>query len=89
MDLNFVLCIKKKINKNKLVQHPAILTSRLDNIIQGCQKILSIRLIMNSRRLWNSHQRHKFLRAETSRDILKLRVLEMAFPGVFKKYFPP
>ena len=28
----------KKINKNKLVQHPAILTSRLVNIIQGCQK---------------------------------------------------
>ena len=29
---------------------------------------------MNSRRLWNSHQRHKFLRAEASRDILKFRV---------------
>ena len=27
---------------------------------------------MNSRRLQNSHQRHKFLRAEASRDILKL-----------------
>ena len=25
---------------------------------------------MNSRRLWNLHQRHKFLRAEASRDIL-------------------
>ena len=24
---------------------------------------------MKSRRLWNSHQRHKFLRAEASRDI--------------------
>ena len=44
---------------------------------------------MNSRRLWNSHQRHKFFRAEASRDILKFRVLEMAFPGVFKWYFPP
>ena len=43
---------------------------------------------MNSRRLWNSHQRHKFLRAEASRDILKLRVSEMAFPGVFKRHFP-
>ena len=42
---------------------------------------------MNSWR--NSHQRHNFLRAEVSRDILKFRVLEMAFPGVFKEYFPP
>ena len=38
---------------------------------------------------WNSHQRHNFLRAEASRDILKFRVLEMAFPGVSKRYFPP
>ena len=43
---------------------------------------------MNGRRLWNSHQRHKFLRAEASRDILKSGVLEMAFPGVFKRNFP-
>ena len=40
---------------------------------------------MNSRRLWNSHQRHKFLRAEASRDILKIRVSEMVFPGVFRR----
>ena len=32
---------------------------------------------MNSRQLWNSHQRHKFLRAKSSRDIL-------AFPGDLK-----
>ena len=44
---------------------------------------------MNSRQLWNSHQRHKFLRAEASRDILKFRVSEMAFSGVFKSYFLP
>ena len=44
---------------------------------------------MNSRRLWNSHQRHMFLRAKASRDILKFIVSEMAFPGVFKGYFPP
>ena len=50
---------------------------------------LSSRLIVNSRWLWNSHQRHKFLRAEASRDILKIRVSEMAFPEVFKRYFPP
>ena len=41
---------------------------------------------MNSRRLWNSHQRHKFLRAEASRNILKVRVSAIAFPGVFKMY---
>ena len=40
---------------------------------------------MKSRWLWNLHQRHKFLRAEASRDILKFRVSEMAFPGVLKR----
>ena len=40
---------------------------------------------MNSWR--NSHQRHNFLRAEASRDMLKFRVSEMAFPGVFQKVF--
>ena len=44
---------------------------------------------MNSRRLWNLYQRHKFLRAEASGDILKFKVSEMASPGVFKMYFPP
>ena len=44
---------------------------------------------MNSRRLWNLHQRHKFLRAKAPRDILKFRALEMAFPGLFNSYFPP
>ena len=44
---------------------------------------------MNSRRLWNSHQRHLLLRAKASRDILKFIVSETAFPGVFKRYFPP
>ena len=43
---------------------------------------------MNSRRLWNLHQRHKFLKAEASRDILKFRVSEMSCPGGFKRYFP-
>ena len=41
---------------------------------------------MKSRRLWNSHQRHKFLRAEASRDILKFRVSEIAIPGVFGRH---
>ena len=45
--------------------------------------------VMDSRQLWNSHQRHKFLRAMATREILKLRVLEMPFPGVFKRQFPP
>ena len=57
--------------------------------LRGCQKVSSSRPIMNSRRLWNAHQRHKFLRAEAFRDILKLRVSEMVFPGVFKRNFPP
>ena len=43
---------------------------------------LSSRLIMNSRQLWKSYQRHKFLRAEASWDILKIRDSEMAFPAV-------
>ena len=51
------------------------------------KSFLSSRLIMNSRWLWNSHQRHKFLRAEASRDIVKFRVSEMGvsrgFQGVF------
>ena len=42
---------------------------------------------MNSRRLWNSHQRHKFLRAEASSDILKNRVSEIVFPEVFQEIF--
>ena len=41
---------------------------------------------MNSRQVWNSHQRRKFLRTEGSRDILKIRVSEIAFPGVFKVF---
>ena len=41
---------------------------------------------MNSRWLRNLHQRHKFLRAEASRDILEIRVSEIAFSGVFKMF---
>ena len=44
---------------------------------------------MNTRWLWNLHQRNKFSRAEASRDILKIRVSEMVFPEVFKRYFLP
>ena len=61
----------------------------LCQISRAVKKFLSSRLKMNSRLLWNSHQRHKFLRAETSRDILKIIISEMAFPEVFKRYFPP
>ena len=42
---------------------------------------------MNSRWLWNSHHRHKFLRAEASRAILKFGVSEMGFPGGFQEEF--
>ena len=61
---------------------------KLSLTIRAVKKFLSSRLIMNSKRLWNSHQRHKFLGAEASRDILKIRVSEMVFPGVFKRFFP-
>ena len=55
---------------------------------RAVKKFLTSRLVMNSRQLWNSHQRNKFLRAEASKDILQFRVLEMGFLGVFKRYFP-
>ena len=56
-------------------------------LFRAVQKLLSSRLVMNSRWLWNQHQRHKFPRVKTSGDILKFRVLEMPFPWVFKRYF--
>ena len=37
---------------------------------------------MNSRRLWNSHQRHKFSRAEAPRDILKFSLGN----GIFRDF---
>ena len=58
-------------------------------VFRAVKTFLSSRLIMNGRRLWNSHRRHKFLRAKASRDILKFRVSEIVFPGVFRRYFPP
>ena len=58
-------------------------------LFSAVKKFLSSRLIMNSRWLWNSHQRWSFMRAKASRDILKFRVSEMVFPVVFKRYFPP
>ena len=54
---------------------------------RAVKMFLSCRLIMNSRPLWNSHQRHKFLRAETSWDILEFRVSETPFAGAFTRYF--
>ena len=57
-------------------------------MIQGYQKVLSSKLIRNSRQPWDSHQRHKFWRAEASRNILKIRVLKIEFPGVFNRCFP-
>ena len=43
---------------------------------------------MAGSQLSNSHQRHKFLRDQGSRNILKFRISKMAFSGVFKRYFP-
>ena len=42
---------------------------------------------MNSKQLWNSHQRHKFLRAEASRDTWKFRVSEMVFVRGIQQIF--
>ena len=52
------------------------------------KKFLSTRLVMAGRQLWNSHQRHKLLRDQASRNILQFRISKMAFSGVFKRYFP-
>ena len=79
-------------NANGRVCQERLMRSRNFATVVTCRavkKFLSSRLIMNSRRLWNAHQRHKFLRAEVSGDILKFRISEMAFAGVFKRYFPP
>ena len=43
---------------------------------------------MNSRQFWNSHQRHKFLRAVASRDIWKFWSLRNGISRGFKRYFP-
>ena len=54
---------------------------------RAVRKFLSSRLIMNSSWLWNSHQRHKFLRVKASRDILKFRVSGVA-RGIFPLWAP-
>ena len=46
------------------------------------------RLLMNSKWLLNSHQRHKFLRARHLGTYSNFRVLEMAFPGCFPLWTP-
>ena len=80
---NHLLCIYN------VVLHSAVAINEIHIfIVRAVNKLLSSRLITNRRQHWNSHQRHNFLRAEASRDILKFRVSEMAFPGVFKRYFP-
>ena len=51
---------------------------------------LSKSWVMNSRPGFGTHTKvTSFLRAGASRDILKIRFLEMAFPGLFKMYFLP
>ena len=42
---------------------------------------------MNSRWLWNSHQRYKFLRAKASRDILKFQSLGNGVSRGFQEVF--
>ena len=88
------MAISKKQNKNSAYASRHLMSLRAscwlttapekEPTTRAVKTFLSSRLIMNSRQLWNSHHRHKFLRAEPSRDILKFRVSEM----VFKRYFP-
>ena len=58
-------------------------------ITRAVKKFLSGSLIMNSRRLWNLHQGHKFLRTEASRDILELESQKRHFQGSSRGIFPP
>ena len=89
----FLLVLEIKIHYLLLniKRNTKIHSSCINVVVRAVKKFLSSRLIMNSRRLLNFHQRHKFLRAKAStcRDILKFKVSEIAFPGVFKRYFPP
>ena len=65
-----------------MLSHRSFATMRAwCNDCRAVKKFLSSSLIMNSRWLWNLHQRQKFLRTKASRDIV--------FPGFFKRYFPP
>ena len=57
--------------------------------LQGCQNVLSSRQIIMKVGALELAPRHKFLRAVALSDILKFRVSEMAFSGVFKRYSPP
>ena len=59
----------------------------MQGFLRAVKNFLSGRKLINSRQFWNSHQSHKFLRVEASRDILKFRVLEMVFPGGFQEVF--
>ena len=61
-----------------LIRHSAFRTVK---------KFLSSRLIMNSRRLWNSHQRHKFLRAEASRTFWKIESQKWCFQRFLRGIF--
>ena len=78
-----ILCISIFQNSNNLLSNLSHKREKLSLTIRAVKKFLSSRLIMNSKQLWNSHQRHKFLGAEASRDILKIRVSEMVFQEVF------
>ena len=57
------------------------------SLLRAVEKVLSSRLIMKSRRLWNSHQRHKFLRAESSRDTPNLKSRKCHFQGFSRVIF--
>ena len=76
-------CLKKCQSLKASMAYHYLNFPSLGDLPRAVKTFLSSRLIMNSRQLWNLHQRHKFLRAEASRDILKFRVSDMAFPRAF------
>ena len=54
---------------------------------RAVKMFLISRLIMNSRQLQNLHQRHKFLKAEASRDISKIKSFGNGISRCFQEVF--
>ena len=54
---------------------------------RAVKKFLSRRLVMNSRQLWNPHQRHKFLRAEACQGHFEIQSLRNGIFGGIQEVF--
>ena len=84
--LSLITSMMDPATKRKQKESPCI-TEPCQSWRKVTHNIRAVKTFLSSRRLWNSQQRHKFLRAEASRYILIFRLTEMTFPGVFKNYF--